>query len=128
MPSANSTFLWLALVFAAGTVAAQPGSGHVRLLVQSSPLAGFRYHDAAAVWTELKVGDPLELQREPLNEHDASAIGVSWRGRKLGYVPRRANAALASAMDQGERPHARISRLTDHANPARRLELEVFLE
>ncbi|MEW6689675.1 MAG: HIRAN domain-containing protein, partial [Pseudomonadota bacterium] len=63
--------------------------------MQSSPLAGFRYAEAAEAWPLLKAGDALELVREPDNAHDANAVRVEWRGRKLGYVPRRANAALA---------------------------------
>jgi hypothetical protein len=102
--------------------------GSVRLLVQSSPLAGFRFHDAAQVWPELKVGDALELAREPDNPHDANAIRVEWRGRVLGYVPRRENAALAWGLDRGAALRARISRLQWHPNPARRVEFEVFVE
>jgi hypothetical protein len=98
------------------------------MLVQSSPLAGFRYHAAAEVWPDMRVGDPLELAREPENLHDPSAVSVSWRGRKLGYVPRRDNAALAWGLDRGERLQARISRLAEHPNRSRRLEFEVFIE
>lgn len=108
--------------------AADLSRGGVRLLVQSSPLAGFRYHEAARVWDELRVGDALELVREPGNPHDPRAIGVHWRGRKLGYVPRRENGALAWALDRGEVLRARISRLAPHPNPARRIELEVYME
>ena len=100
----------------------------VRMLVQSSPLAGFRYHAAAQVWHELRVGDALELAREPHNPYDPAAVSVSWRGRKLGYVPRRENAAVAWALDRGEPLQARISRLTEHRNPARRLAFEITLE
>ncbi len=100
----------------------------VRLLVQSSPLAGFRYHEAAAVWQELAVGDRLDLVREPANPHDSNAVRVEWRGRKLGYVPRAENAALAWAMDRGERVAARISALREHRNPRLRFEFEVFVE
>jgi len=100
----------------------------VRLVVQSSPLAGFRYHAAAELWEELRVGDALELAREPDNPHDANAVSVSWRGRKLGYVPRRENAALAWGLERGEPLHARISRLERHPNPARRIEFEVYAQ
>ncbi len=100
----------------------------VRVIVQSSPLAGFRYHAAADLWDELRVGDALELIREPDNPHDAQAVSVAWRGRKLGYVPRRENGALAWGLDRGERLQARISRLASHPNPARRIEFEVFIE
>jgi len=128
MPLANKSVLFLlALAVAAGALA-QDAPGGVRLLVQSAPLAGFRYHAAEEVWHELRVGDPLRLEREPDNPHDANAIAVTWRGRKLGYVPRRDNAALAWGLDRGAPLQARISRLASHPNPARRIEFEVFVE
>jgi hypothetical protein len=113
---------------AALLVAAAAPAQNVRLLVQSSPLAGFRYHEAAAVWQALAVGDRLDLVREPANPHDANAVRVEWRGRKLGYVPRAENAALAWAMDRGEPVSARVSALREHRNPRRRVEFEVFVE
>ena len=123
-PSASRVLALLALVVCAPLCA---GEG-VRLVVQSSPLAGYRYHAAAQVFEELQVGDELQLVREPQNPHDGNAIGVAWRGRKLGYVPRRENAALAWALDRGEPVRARISRLLPQASPARRIEFEVTLE
>jgi hypothetical protein len=100
----------------------------VQILVQSSPLAGFRYGEAAAVMPLLQAGDALELVREAGNPHDPNAVRVEWRGRKLGYVPRRENGALAWGLDRGTALRARISRLAEHANPARRIEFEVYIE
>jgi HIRAN domain len=100
----------------------------VRIVVQSSPLAGFRYHAGAEVWPELRVGDRLELAREPDNAHDANAVRVLWRGRVLGYVPRRENAALAWALERGTPLRARISALAEHPNPARRVRFDVYVE
>ena len=100
----------------------------VRLLVQSSPLAGFRYHEAPGLFPELRIGDRLDLVRESDNPHDPDAVRVEWRGRRLGYVPRRENSALAWAMDRGEPVSARISTLRVHRNPRRRVEFEVFIE
>ena len=114
-------------LLAAGIARAEGGAG-VQLVVQSSPLAGFRYHAAAEVWDELRVGDRLELSREPGNPHDANAVSVSWRGRKLGYVPRHQNAALAWGLDRGASFAARVSRLAPRASPSRRLEFEVVAE
>jgi hypothetical protein len=118
----SAAFLAWAIACAAS---AQPT---VRVLVQSSPLAGYRYAEAAAVWPLLRVGDELALVREPDNAFDPNAVRVEWHGRKLGYVPRRANPALAWGLDGGAAPRARISRLVEHPNPARRIEFEVFLE
>jgi hypothetical protein len=114
----------LAVLLAAGAPQAQS----VKLLVQSSPLAGFRFAEASQVWSELRIGDPLELVREPDNPHDRNAVRVDWRGRKLGYVPRAENEALAWAMDRGERVTARISRLQEHPNPRLRIAFEVLVE
>jgi hypothetical protein len=107
---------------------AQAQNPSIQLLVQSSPLAGYRYAEAAAVTPMLQPGDALELVREGDNPHDPNAVRVEWRGRKLGYVPRRENAAIAWGMDRGTPMRARISRLVEHPNPARRIEFEVYLE
>jgi hypothetical protein len=100
----------------------------VRLLVQSSPLAGFQYAEAASLWARLRVGDELTLAREPENPHDANAVRVEWRGHKLGYVPRRENAAVARGLERGAPLRARLSKLAEHPNPARRVEFEVYIE
>lgn len=99
----------------------------VKLLVQSSPLAGFQYHAGAALWEELAVGDALALVREPRNTHDARAVRVEWRGQQLGYLPRAENEAVAAALDRGERVVARIAALAKHRNPWRRVRIEVFV-
>ena len=100
----------------------------VRLLVQSSPLAGFRYHQAPDAFPDMRIGDPLDLVREPDNPHDASAVRVEWHGRLLGYVPRARNDAVAWAMDRGEPMSARVSRLQQHRNPRQRIEFEIFVQ
>jgi hypothetical protein len=119
----RSAFSLLALLLAF----AVHGQG-VQLLVQNSPLAGFRYGEGTAIWPMLRIGDALDLVREADNSHDPNAIRVDWRGRKLGYVPRRENASIAWALDRGTPLRARVSRLAEHPNPARRIEFEVYIE
>lgn len=117
----------LAFAFAATLHAGSADAQSVRLLVQSSPLAGYTYHAAPAVFADLRTGDELALLREPDNPHDANAVSVYWREHKLGYVPRTQNATLAWAMDRGDAVVARVSRLQAHRNPRERVEFEVFL-
>jgi hypothetical protein len=129
MLSVNSRALLAAAILAVLSVTARPAAAQqVRLLVQSSPLAGFNYHQAPEVWQGMRVGDALRLEREPDNVHDGRAISVQWRGHKLGYVPRAQNAALAWAMDRGKNLEARVSRLQPHRNPRKRIEFEVYVE
>ncbi len=113
---------------AASPACAQQQQARVKMLVQSSPLAGFRHAEAASVLPDVRRGDELTLVREPDNAFDRNAVRVEWRGRKLGYVPRRENAALAWALDRGETLRARVSRSEWHPNPARRIAFEVFVE
>lgn len=99
----------------------------VRILVQSSPLAGFQYHEGKALWGQMKVGDVLTLAREPDNPHDPRAVRVEWQGHKLGYVPRAENEAVARQLDRGNKLEARILHLRKHRDPWKRIEFEVFL-
>ncbi len=86
------------------------------LMVRSSPLAGFRYNDGRMVWKDMKTGDALMLVREYDNPHDVDAIRLEWNGRKIGYVPRQENRALARELDAGQVIDARIVELSRRRN------------
>jgi hypothetical protein len=124
MNPARGLAVLIALLLAAATAAGQ-NSG--RILVQTSPLAGFQYYQGRALWAQMKVGDALNLVREPDNPHDPLAVRVEWKGNKLGYLPRRDNQAVARQLDLGNPLEARIVRLVKHRDPWKRIEFEVFL-
>ncbi len=98
-----------------------------RIIVQSSPLAGFRHYEAPNLWGEVRSGDELALVREPDNPHDRNAVRVEWRSLKLGYVPRAQNAAVARMLDRGTRLVARVSKVQHTRAPNRRIEFEIFM-
>jgi len=125
MSRAASLFVLCAAFACVALQAAQPAT---RILVQSSPVAGFQFHEGKQVWDQLKVGDALTLVREPANPHDARAVRVEWNGHMLGYVPRVENDAVARQLDRGNKLEARIVRLTRHRDPWKRIEFEVFLK
>ena len=108
-------------------VVAAPEPASSEIVVQVSLTAGLRYHDAKAVWDQMRVGDPLTLVREPANPYDNNAVRVDWNGHQLGYIPRAENEAIARQMDRGNRLQARIANLTKYRNHRRKLEFEVFL-
>lgn len=115
--------LWLWLL--AGSALGQEVTAQI--LVQSSPLAGFQYYAGKVVWDEMHEGDVLTLVREPDNVHDPRAVRVEWHGMKLGYVPRRDNAAVARMLDNGMAMNARITRLLKSRNPWQRILFEVYV-
>ena len=98
------------------------------ILVQKSPVAGFQYYEGKKLWKKLSLGDTLKLNREPNNAFDENAVEIYWKDRKLGYVPRVENTAVAQMMDQG---HALTALITDKQkswNPWECLTVEVWLQ
>lgn len=114
-----------AIAVAALTAASCACAAEAVIIVQRSPLAGFRHYGGGDVLRSLKPGDRLELVREPVNPYDANAVRVEWRGVKLGYVPSRDNAAVARQMDRGVALEARLAAVRENRNRSVRLELEV---
>lgn len=115
------------LLFLLAAIACGPAHAEamVRIVVQQSPLAGFRYYGDGELWEAMRVGDALVLAREPDNAHDANAVSIEWQGRKIGYVPRTDNAHLARQMDRGARPGARITALHRSRNGRHRISYEI---
>jgi hypothetical protein len=105
----------------------EPATASVKILVQSSPLAGSQYYAVSAVWKDIRPGDRLRLVRETHNRHDRNAVRVEWQGQQLGYVPRAENRAVARALDDGEALEGRVSKLREDPDPWRRVEFEIYL-
>jgi hypothetical protein len=95
------------------------------IIMQRSQLAGFRHYEGPDAYSALRAGERLTLVREPDNPYDANAVRVEWRGRKLGYVPRRENAAVARHLDRGTELEARVASLRENRNRTVRIELEI---
>ena len=115
----------LALLMA---LAAPACAADARIIVQQSPLAGFQYYEGKDLWSMMRVGDTLQLSREPQNPHDANAVRVLWRNEMLGYIPRRENSDVARQMDRGAPVKARIVQLKVARNPWQRIEFEIYVE
>lgn len=60
---------------------------------------GFRFYNGEGVLHTMKVGDMLELVREPENKHDNAAIALHYNMEKIGYIPRESNEVLSRLMD-----------------------------
>ena len=117
----------LAALGLAAALASLPGaSAEAVIVVQRSPLAGFRHHQGGEIWRDLGIGDRLELVRETDNPYDANAVRVDWCGRKLGYLPRRDNTAVARQLDRGAALEGRVTQLKENRNRSVRLEFEVI--
>lgn len=98
-----------------------------RIELQRSPVAGFQYHRGESIWADLRVGEGVNLVREPDNPFDPRAVRVDWQGFKLGYVPRIDNAAICHLLDNGQVVTAEIVALRESDNPWDRIEFAVLL-
>jgi hypothetical protein len=105
-------------VWVAGYQLVDPDSG--RYIARDAPelasrglhvagVAGAGRHHAEAIASSKAVepGRPLELRRDPGNEHDPNAIAVYAGGEQVGWVPRELAAELAPQLDEG-RPWSAI--------------------
>lgn len=85
------------------------GAGGRPLRLLATYVAGIGRNAPASLARALALGEAVALRREPDNPYDPRAVSVWTRGgEKLGYVPRIENQALASLMDAGLEPQARI--------------------
>ena len=122
------TALASALALPAGLAVARPGASHAnRVLLQESPIAGFQYHQGEHLWAHLRVGHSLRMVREVNNPYDRRAVGLDWRGYRVGYIPRADNATVAQMLDRGEPLACRITHLCDSRNPRQRIRIAVDL-
>ncbi|MBO5384315.1 MAG: HIRAN domain-containing protein [Ruminococcus sp.] len=67
-------------------------------------IAGSRYiRNIEEIFKELYDGEKLRLIREPDNPHDELAVRIEdSKGRKLGYIYRHENEAIANLLDAGK--------------------------
>ena len=98
-------------VWVAGYQLIDQGSG--RYLARDAPelvarglrvvaVAGAGRHHAEAIASDaVAPGSPLELRRDPENEHDPNAIAVHAGAAQVGWVPREVAAELAPELDAG---------------------------
>lgn len=97
------------------------------IIIQTSPLAGFQYYAGQALFPLMRVGDRLDLVRDPTNAFDSRAVRVDWRGVQIGHVPRVENLDLARLIDRGVPLEARILQLEESRDPRRWLLFEVIV-
>lgn len=66
-----------------------------------SGVAGARFQADTLETDAAAPGSPLELRRDPDNEHDPHAIAVLAGGEQVGWVPRELAAEIAPQLDRG---------------------------
>lgn len=95
------------------------------LLLQHSPVAGLQYYEGERVWPQFQLNQLLTLQREADNSYDKRAVAIHWNDAKLGYIPRRGNAAISQMLDRGEKLQVQIIQLNDADDYWKRMQVAV---
>jgi len=97
------------------------------ILLFDSYVAGTGYVKDEEVFAEMKVGDRLELLREPENRFDSNAILVlDAQKRKAGYIPEKDNIVFARLMDAGKYLIAKVVRMEEKGS-FRQINISIFL-
>jgi hypothetical protein len=63
-------------------------------------IVGMNYIKTEAIVAALQPGHAVTLVREPTNPFDPNAVAVWVDGQRVGYLPKKQNAALAAFIDQ----------------------------
>jgi hypothetical protein len=79
-------------------------------------VAGARFQAAAVAGDAAAPGRPLELRRDPGNEHDPNAVMVLAGGAQVGWVPRELAAEIAPQLEAG-RPWSAVVLREQRASP-----------
>ena len=120
-------FVALLSLSANGGDGLNPISTDSRIILQTSPLAGFQHYAGRALFPLMAVGHPLALYRESANPFDSRAVRVEWKGVQIGYAPRADNVDLARLMDRGVVVEARILHLQKSRDPWKRVLMELYV-
>ena len=88
-------------------------------------IAGTQYYCGPGYFRGLRAGVPVRLVRENENQHDPNAVAVYIGLRKVGYIPKHSNRAIAGWMDRGAAVAAEVSAVRNHANPWNRVFVRV---
>jgi len=75
-----------------------------------------RFHEEVLASDAAEPGSPLELRRDPDNEHDPNAIKVLAGALQVGWVPRAVAEEIAPKIDAGE-PFSAIVLREQRASP-----------
>ena len=60
---------------------------------------GFQYYEGENLFPKMKLGESLDLVREPDNKFDESAIAVYFQKQKIGFIPAESNETLSKLID-----------------------------
>ncbi len=103
-------------VAASGVVSAavrQPRDETI-LELKSVPLAWPQYHMIDSFVETPKIGDTVTLVREAQNGFDEEAVAVYTSNfKRIGYVPRKHNAAVSWSLERGGAREATISQIAE---------------
>ena len=86
-------------------------------------VAGFQFHDGPEVVGQMTPGDDITLVREPANRHDANAIRIDYRGRKIGYVPQSVSEHVSWQLGDRSAARGTISAVDAGAVPWRAVQI-----
>lgn len=70
--------------------------------------ANFRPAEARDIVKESAIGDPVELEPDPSNAYDSSAVKVMAYGQHIGFVAKKDNGPLFEHLTQGGEASATI--------------------
>jgi hypothetical protein len=82
--------------------------------------------DHISIWNKIKIGELVQLEREPDNKWDPNAIKVLYEYITVGYVPKNTAVRLARILDNNRTLKATVT--DKFSDPTDRPVLDVEVE
>jgi len=101
---------------------------HEHIYYKSMHIAGFKYYEGAFVFSDLNVGQRLEMVADPSNQYDDNAVEFHFEGKKIGFIPRSKNYSISKMLLAGhEIFEAVVQQLSPNENPERQVRVGIFI-
>jgi hypothetical protein len=101
---------------------------HEPVRVYNGFLQSIMHYGYTDLKNHLGTGDVLTMQRDLDNAYDFFAVGVYWKGVKLGYLSSPENIVIANLLDSGISMPVYIGKIDLQANPEHAISIAVFTD
>lgn len=96
-------------------------------------IAGVQHHEAYKVLKEMKEGGYLDLEPEPTNKFDSSAVKINFcqnhpdgpEGTMLGYVPGKISSMVTAALTISDHMTCKITEFSPNEKPWKQIKVVI---
>ncbi len=93
-------------------------------------IAGFSYYNGSFVFDDLKIGTKIKISWDKNNKYDDNAVGLFYKNKKIGYIPKEDNHEIATLLKAGYDNifETIVQQLSPDQHPEAQVKIAVFIK